>query len=270
MSFIKRSVIKGLSQRVLVNYRQRFVFVYHDISGPEAPHYSELYSTPLEVFRQQLELLAKNFTVVSVEDILSPDLNGHKKRLAAITFDDGFLSVRDAAFPLLKEKGIPFAIFLNRMAITENRLFNGSENGKLEQSSAQKIFLNEDDVKFLSEQGVVIGSHTATHRSLVHCDEEALREQVDGNKFYLEQLLGLPVRHLALPFGKREHYDDKVLDHCFRSGHDHIYSSNPTFFDPSSQRRQQKRLIPRIGLTNQTPEEMAFLINRPLFKRIDI
>lgn len=270
MSFIKRSVIKRLSQRILVNSRKRFVFVYHDISGPEVSHYSELYSTPVDVFRQHLELLAKHFTVVSVEDILSPSVNGQKERLAAITFDDGFFSVREAAFPLLEEKGIPFAVFLNRKAITENCLFNGSENGKLERPSEQKIFLDEDDVKFLSEQGVIIGSHTATHLSLANCDDESLRREVDGNKFYLEQLLGLPVRHLALPFGKREHYDDKVLDHCFQAGHDYVYSSNPSYFDPSSTLNHQKRLIPRIGLTNQTPDEIVFLINRPLIKRVDI
>lgn len=269
MSLIKRSVIRALSQRIMVNSRKRVIFIYHDVSDPEDAHHTELYSTPIDVFRQHLEFLTRHFRLVSLDDILSPNVDGRKERLAAITFDDGFLSVKDSAFPLLAKQGVPFTVFLNRLAITENRLYNGSEQGKLERPSEKKVFLDEQDVSFLSQQGVVVGSHSSTHRSLVNCDDACLREEIDGNKQYLEQLLGHRVRHLALPFGKREHYDKKVLDYCFKTGHDYVYSSNPTFFYPPPQPHEEKP-IPRIGLTNQKPEEIIFMINRPLLKIIDL
>jgi hypothetical protein len=103
----------------------------------------------------------------------------------------------------------------------------------------------------------------------VDCDDEALSEEIDANKIYLEHLTGLPVRHLALPFGKREHYSDRVLEHCRQAGHEFIFSTNPTFFDLSSS-YFHRRIIPRIPLTEQTLAETTFIINRPLLKSIDI
>ncbi|HEY6232020.1 MAG TPA: polysaccharide deacetylase family protein [Pyrinomonadaceae bacterium] len=265
MQLVKNLIIKSLSQRILPGPDKRFIFVYHDISEPDAPHHSKLYSTRPEVFRQQIDFLADHFVFTTLDEIVSPNLNGRGARRAALTFDDGFLSVKDSAFPYLAAKKIPFAIFANRMAIATNTL----ENGMTENLAAGKIFLNADDIRFLHDQGVTIGSHGATHRLLRDCDDEALRDEIDGNKIYLEKLIGSDVRHLALPFGKREHYDERVLRQCFESGHAYVYSSNPTFFDASAP-SYKKKLIPRIGVLNDTPAELTFLINRPLLKTIDI
>lgn len=269
MDFIKKGVMKALSWRLLIQSGRRLVFLYHDVSEPEEAHHSGLYSTNPQVFQDQLEFLIRNFRLLPLDEILSPELDTSRKRCAAITFDDGFVSVKETVRPYLSAKGIPFTIFLNRMAVTENRLFNDSDNGKLERGNGAKVFLDEDDVRSLSRAGIDVGSHTATHRRLVDCDNETLREEIEGNKLYLERLTGQPVRHLALPFGKREHYDEHVLEHCRQAGHEFVFSTNPTFFDSSSE-YYQRRLIPRIGLTNQTPAEMTFMINRPLLKTIDI
>jgi peptidoglycan/xylan/chitin deacetylase (PgdA/CDA1 family) len=269
MELIKKLAIRVLSQKLLVNPHNRFVFIYHDVSGPEAFQHSPLYSTLPDVFREQMDFLGKNFSLVSLEEVLSVDRSGNNRRLAALTFDDGFLSVKEIVFPLLSERKIPFTIFVNRLALEENRLLNDSEESKLEQPDNSKVFLDRADVKFLSRHGVLVGSHGATHRSLVDCDEVALGGEIKGNKSYLEELLDSPVRHLALPFGKREHYDERVLAASLRAGHEYVYSSNPTFFAPSSP-TYQRRLIPRIGLRNETTAELTFLINRPRFKSIDI
>lgn len=269
MRLIKEGLTKVLSRRVLVKPAKRFVFLHHDVSEPGDFHHSALYSTGVAAFREQIEFLARNFRLLPLDELLSPELDERRGRCASVTFDDGFLSVKETAMPYLSAKGIPFAVFLNRMAVEENRLFNDSEDARLERAGGRKVFLDGDDVRSLSSSGVIIGSHTATHRRLADCDDEALREEVDGNKLYLERLTGRPVRHLALPYGKREHYDERVLAHCRRAGHEFVFSTNPTFFDPSSQ-DYRRRLIPRIGLTNHTPAEMTFLINRPLLKTIDI
>jgi len=268
MRRIKEEVRKALSWQVLVKASKRFVFLYHDVSEPGEFQHSPLYSTREATFREQVEFLARHFYFVTLDDILSPEFNSRQRRCAAITFDDGFLSVKERAMPYLSAKGIPFAVFLNRMAIIENRLFNDSEDEKLEHPGTEKVFLDEDDVRSLSRSGVTIGSHTATHRKLVDCDDDALREEIDVNKIYLELLTGLPVLHLALPFGKREHYSDHVLEHCRQAGHEFIFSTNPTFFDLSSP-SFHRRIIPRIPFTEQTLAEMTFMINRPLVKSID-
>ncbi|HKP45824.1 MAG TPA: polysaccharide deacetylase family protein [Pyrinomonadaceae bacterium] len=267
MSLVKQLVIKGLSQRVLPGPSKRFIFVYHDVSDPNALQYSKLYSTRPEAFREQINFFADHFTFDSLDDIISRDVNGGDRPRAAVTFDDGFLSVREIAFPYLAKNGIPFTVFANRNAIASNTLANGMNQDV--GASGKKIFLDQDDIRFLHAEGVTIGSHGASHRMLLDCDDATLRDEIDGNKNYLENLIGSSVLHIALPFGKREHYDQRVLDRCFQAGHRYVYSSNPTYFDTSSD-AYKTRLIPRIGVLNDTPAELTFLINRPLVKTINI
>jgi peptidoglycan/xylan/chitin deacetylase (PgdA/CDA1 family) len=215
-----------------------------------------------------MELIAKHFNLVSLAEIVA-DNSSQSQRLATITFDDGFLSVKDEALPYLKARGIPFSVFVNSMAIKENRLFYGTEVPSINRHYEQKVFLDESDIRDLAAKGVTIGNHSSTHKVLAGCDEATLRHEILENRLYLESLTGNPVKHFALPFGKREHYDQHVLDLCRITGHEFIFSTNPTFFEPSTAGCQH-RPIPRIGLTDETPAAVTFTINRPLFKTIDI
>jgi peptidoglycan/xylan/chitin deacetylase (PgdA/CDA1 family) len=263
MRLLKTVLTKGLPRRVLSGLRKRFVFLYHDVSDPGSPQYSSLYSTTVQNFKSQVELIAQQFNLVSLEEVLSGD-SDRKQRLASITFDDGFLSVKDEALPYLRAKGIPFSVFVNSMAIKHNRLSNGAGASTIDYD--RKVFLDERDINDLAAQGVLIGNHSSTHKVLARCDQAALREEVLENKLYLEELTGTEVKHLALPFGKREHYNAEVLDYCHSVGHEYVYTTNPTWFDL----RRDERLIPRVSILNESPEELFFLINRPLLKKIDI
>lgn len=257
-----------MSRRVLTGPRKRFVFLYHDISDQDAPQHSPLYSTSVQKFKSQVELIARHFKLVSLEDIVSNNSDNHQ-RLASITFDDGFLSVKDEALRFLQSRGIPIAVFVNTMAIKENRLFYGAKEPSINRAYHSKVFLDEADVRDLVANGVVIGNHSATHKVLSECDDQTLSEEVLSSKQYIESVTKTDVLHFALPFGKREHYNKDVLDFCYSSGHEFVYSTNPTYFNPADRKRDE-RLIPRVALLDESPEELYFLINRPLLKKIDI
>jgi len=259
---LKTALKKSLPRRVLGGRQRRFVFLYHDISDPGSPQYSSLYSTTVQNFKSQIDLIAKHFNLVSLEEVFSADTR-HQRQLASITFDDGFLSVKNEALPYLRGKSIPFSVFVNATAIKHNRLSNGVETLT---AADTKLFLDESDLKELVRQGILIGNHSSTHRVLASCDEKGLQQEVLENKLYLEELTATEIKHLALPFGKREHYNAKVLDYCYSAGHQYIYTTNPTSFDPT----RNERLIPRVSILNESPQELFFLINRPLLKKIDI
>ena len=265
MTLLRTIVAKGLSRKVLTGPGKRFVFLYHDISDPDAPQYSPLYSTQLSKFRTQIELLARYFKFVSLDEIVTNGSN-HQGRLASISFDDGFVSVKHEALPLLRSMGIPASVFVNSMAIKHNQLFNAPGGFAPTKVVSEKIYLDETEVKQLVAAGITIGSHSSTHKVLSHCDEATLKEEILDNKLYVEQLTGSEVRHLALPFGKREHYNQQVLNYCYSVGHDYVYTTNPACFEVS----QERRLIPRVAILNETPQELLFAINRPLLKKIDI
>lgn len=265
MGVLKKILTKGLSRRILTGPGKRFVFLYHDISDADAPQHSPLYSTPVEKFKSQVEFIARHFKLVSLEGVVANG-SASRERLASITFDDGFLSVKDEALPFLEARGIPFTVFVNSMAIKQNRLFYGAEAESINRNYDAKVYLDEDDIKRLATKGVGIGNHSATHKVLSECDEATLREEVLDNKTYIESLIGTDVKHLALPFGKREHYNERVLKFCYSVGHDYVYSTNPSYFEL----KRGHKLIPRVSILNESAEELSFVINRPLVKKIDI
>jgi peptidoglycan/xylan/chitin deacetylase (PgdA/CDA1 family) len=265
MGMLKKVLTKALSRRILTGPLKRFVFLYHDISNAHAPQHSPLYSTQIEKFKSQVELIARHFKLVSLEEVVANGSDRHQ-RVASITFDDGFHSVKDVALPFLEARGIPFTVFVNSLAVKQNRLFYGADVPSINRNYEEKVFLDEDDIKQLAAKGIAFGNHSSTHKVLAECDEATLRAEVLDNKSYIESLTGTEVKHLALPFGKREHYNEQVLNFCYSVGHDYVYSTNPTSFEAA--RRQ--RLIPRVSILNEGAEELLFMINRPLLKKIDI
>lgn len=67
----------------------------------------------VEEFARQVEYLAENFELLSLSDAVDRLKEGSlDKPAAAITFDDGFRSVHDLAFPILRECGAPATVFL--------------------------------------------------------------------------------------------------------------------------------------------------------------
>lgn len=71
-----------------------------------------IHATP--IFRQQMELLARRFNPVSLDDVLS-FLQGDKKlppRAVAVTFDDGYKDNAEIAAPILNHFGIPGTFYV--------------------------------------------------------------------------------------------------------------------------------------------------------------
>ena len=264
MNFIKNIITKSLSYKVIIPSSSRIILVYHDVSNSDSPQYSELYSTTTAKFYEQIEFLKANFKLVSLDEIISSTATN--QRMVAITFDDGFLSVKNEVSDYLFTNKIPFAIFVNQTAIKENFL-PYDLYPEIAKHYDSQIFLNAEDIKYLYEKGVTVGSHSSSHRSFADCDAKMLAEEIGENKSFLEDLLKSEVPHLAIPYGKREHYNMAAIDYGKSVGHRYIYSTNPIYF---SRAVAADLLIPRICLTNQTKEELCFLINRPMVKKIDI
>jgi hypothetical protein len=85
--------------------------------------------------------------------------------------------------------------------------------------------------------------------------------------FYTE--LQLTSKHFAIPFGKKEHYNDVVIEELYRRGYEFIYITNPVGYKKKSSQKSYK-LIPRIGMTNQSIQDIIFMLNRTIVKKIDL
>lgn len=96
--------------------RRLTVLAYHRITDIHADDFYGLasnVSATIEDFDAQMAYIAKNFTVISLDQLRQYILDGTElpKRPLLITFDDGYRDNYDNALPILKKYGFPAVIF---------------------------------------------------------------------------------------------------------------------------------------------------------------
>lgn len=121
------------------------------------------------------------------------------ERAVALTFDDGYASVLEQAWPELRRRGLPATLFAVSDYLCGRRTFPwdhrhpaGSELTRLATAA---------DVRAAAEEGLDIGSHTATHRWLPSLSDAEVREELLRSRDDLEDLLDRPITSFAYPMG---------------------------------------------------------------------
>ncbi len=133
------------------------VLQYHHISSSTPPSTS----TRVEQFSAHLEHLAEHkFQVWSLSQLAQALRKGQElpDKTAVITFDDGYISVFDTAYPLLKQRGWPFAVFINTQPHDE----------KL------SSYMSWAQLREMSDNGVAIANHTVDHAHLTEREPVAV------------------------------------------------------------------------------------------------
>lgn len=117
-----------------------------------------------------------------------------------ITFDDGYMDSYTIVYPLMKEYGFPWTLFL----ITDDvgKPYNRMTWDQLKEMA--------------NSHAVTIASHTLSHPKLHNLATRAEKEKeiVEANKA-LKYQLGIDNVWLAYPYGD---YDDEVIDICKKAG----------------------------------------------------
>lgn len=92
------------------------VLAYHRVAEPESTPELEpaLVSATPQDFRRQMEHLARRYRVVSMEEARTAFREGHPlpRRAVLLTFDDAYRDFGEHAWPILKELGLPAALFV--------------------------------------------------------------------------------------------------------------------------------------------------------------
>jgi peptidoglycan/xylan/chitin deacetylase (PgdA/CDA1 family) len=71
-------------------------------------------STKPEIFNQQMDFLSRQYSVVTIEEVLKAidhEINLPRKAVL-ITFDDAYSDIKDTAWPILQSYGFPVTIFV--------------------------------------------------------------------------------------------------------------------------------------------------------------
>lgn len=278
----------------------RYIFCYHDISKTYAPHFSTTYSTTPEQFKVQIEYLSAIFQLVSLDRLVQGNDLPKNRNYAAITFDDGFYSVLENAFPLLKQKQIPFTIFLNAQAIQENWLWTTDlEMGKKDTTYMHKLYqyfypTQEVSFEYFCENYFQLLLNKINFNTHLDIFKGENRENIFLNKDNIKFLhkegvhfgshtCSHPVlsKCNASTFQTQIENNNQYLESILSEKINHfaipfgknthynpevlntIAQFHPYIYSTNPNRiRQETQLFPRIPLTNESVKEIQFYLNR--------
>lgn len=229
-----------ISRPVVDQTAQVIIFCYHRLV--DKVRYPGTEITPAAFEAQMKELKDRGITVISMQDFLAWK-RGEKNippRCAVITFDDGWKSQYDVAWPIMKKFGYPFTLFIYCEGVRGGALGGGEA-------------ITWEQLAEMRDAGVDIQAHSATHQDLREGHtimviepggkrtkkkltsaeyEQWLQNEVVGCKQLLEQRLGIKVNCFAVPFGN---YNEHVKEVARNAGYEAmftVYGQPITFTSP--------------------------------------
>ncbi len=218
---------------------QTIIYCYHRLV--DKVRYPGTEITPAAFEAQMKSLKDKGITVISLQDYLAwrRSEKNIPPRSAVITFDDGWKSQYEVAWPILKKLGYPVTMFIytegvrggalgGGEAITWEMLADMRDNGvDIEAHSATHQDLRE------GKPVTVIEGNKRTRKKLTGADyEKWVQNEVVGCKQLLEQRLAIKVNCFAVPFGN---YNEHVKELARNAGYEAmftVYGQPLTFNSP--------------------------------------
>ena len=203
------------------------VLCYHAVD----PRWTSPLSVPPSEFVAQCRWLAGTNRVV--------DLDLHDRAgpgAVALTFDDGFGSLRDEVFPVLRRWRLPATVFVVAQTLTTA----GREVDWVDTPPPWPLTtLTVDDVLEARAAGVRFGSHSWGHHDLTTLTLEECTRDLRASRELLEDLLHEPVPFLAYPRGR---HDERVRSAARRAGYQRAYAL------PERREQADAFAVPRVGI----------------------
>ena len=176
------------------------VFVYHRFGENNYPSTN----TRIPQFKKHLdELIKNNYNVVSTETIIDALQNNKNlpEKTVAITIDDAFFSIYKKAWPILKEKKLPFTIFVSTGPVNSN----------------SKNYMNWEQLKEMNNRGVTIGHHTKNHFHLVGKKKETIISEIEEASDDFLKNLGYVPDIFAYPYGEYSSEIKEITKNYFKA-----------------------------------------------------
>lgn len=222
--------------------QRKLVLLYHSIGGGAE-------ATVTEAFRSHLDLVTTTARLVCLRDMLEgrtgPGL------AVAVTFDDGYATLRDHAAPALSDFGATATAFLNVGEIAHERRRSSADVGYY----PDEQFLSWRDAEELRAAGWQFGSHGVHHIDLVRADAATAEHELRASKSLLEQRLGAACDMFAYPWGRNNgSLRDRALSAGYRYGLAGGHRALTTTCDPLA--------LPRINVAKEySRDDLAAILH---------
>ena len=229
-----------ITKPVVDQTAQTIIFCYHLLV--DKVRYPGTEITPAVFEAQMKELKDRGITVIPMQDLLAWK-RGEKNippRCAVISFDDGWKSQYEVAWPIMKKFGYPFTMFIYTEGVRGGSLGGGGA-------------ITWEQLAEMRDNGVDIQAHSATHQDLREGHtitlaspggkktrtkltgpqyEQWVQNEVVGSKELLEQRLGIKVNCFAVPFGNYNEHVKKLARNAGYEAMFTVYGQPITFTSP--------------------------------------
>jgi len=218
------------------------ILCYHNVAQPDDCRVGEPgLHVPRDRFEWQMRWLAGHYRVVSLREFVDRMAAGASLRsLAAVTFDDGYAGVFDHAAPVLRALGLPATVFVVAKAVGCSAGFwwDRSEIVAAATPDRRKTWLRDlrgDGEAILAAaaaapeaelpashrpagpqaicaalaDGIEIGVHSTTHRSLPTLSDAELECEIVTSREVVHRMTGVRPEFFAYPYG---YWDPRVTD----------------------------------------------------------
>ncbi|MGD8282916.1 MAG: polysaccharide deacetylase family protein [Desulfobacterales bacterium] len=221
--------------------------------------FAESCSSPLcmpeKTFDLHMKYLKENgYHAITGDELLAflEYRQGIPKKSVLITMDDGYRSVYNIAYPILKKYGFTATIFIYTSFV-----------------GVSKTAITWNQLKEMKAAGFTIGSHTIDHSDLTNPKEgeteqafiNRIQRELYGSKKIIDQKLEQNTYFLAYPYG---YYDQKSIQMAKKAGYKVAMSvkrgGNPFFANPLALRRDQ--ILKR--------DKQVFITRLKTFKRLSL
>ena len=188
------------------------ILLYHHITDEPFSNGNEISLISPYDFRLHMTAIKVNFTPISLRQyydyvtctdgsVTLPD------DPIIVTFDDGYLSNYEIAYPILKELEIPATIFV----VTDTM---GAVAGE---GQVNYSHFTWEQAKEMEDSGLIeIQSHTASHAALGEVSETDLVTELRKSKYEIEKNLGRECDMIAFPYGS---YTEAVVAASHAAGY---------------------------------------------------
>lgn len=210
----------------------RIVLYYHGVREED-----------LEAFEKQMGYLASKCKVVRVSEILTAE-PGDFNAIAAITFDDAFVSVLRNGLPVLKKHGLTVSIFVPTGNLAQPPKWNIPEDSL----DRNEVVMSKERLADIDRDGFEVLSHTVSHCVLTEQDDRRLKSELSESKLALESILGHEVCGISYPHGA---YDSRVCRAARQAGYLSGYTIEPCIVGSHTDSMQ-------IGRVSVSPKDSLF------------
>ena len=174
-----------------------------------------------------IKIVDSGLDFISIDELFNTSIK--KRNKCVVTFDDGLQDVYRIAYPELKNRGIPFTIFI-----------------VVDFLDTYGYITTEELCEMAKDPLVTIGSHGMSHDVLKGMDPKQQEKEILCSKNVLENILNRQIKYFAYSHGQ---YDDSTLS-ILRKSKCYDYVFGVSGYPTNIYTKSWKYYLPRLNCEN--------------------